>query len=356
MSELPKGWEITTLGSLGTWSSGGTPSRKHLEYYGGSIPWVKTGDLQDSYIELTEEFLTDVGLKNSSAKLFHAGTLLLAMFGATIGRTGLLKIDAATNQACAALIADGLTKDLIPFLWWLLIHKADEFKSIGQGGSQPNISQTLIKQFPTALLPFNEQCRIIAKLDSLFARSRRTREELERIPKLCDRYRQAILAAACSGRLTADWREQNPDLESASELLKRIWKEKLKKHEEPYSQNISTRVRKPKQPVFQDVEDYEIHSWKYTTLETISEEIVDCPHSTPKWTDSGFLCVRTTQFEPFKLRLGNIRYVSKETFEERILRLKPKAGDVLYSREGGILGIACQIPPGLEVGCVANTF
>jgi type I restriction enzyme S subunit len=224
ISELPKGWAITTLGTLGIWSSGGTPSRKHLEYYGGSIPWVKTGDLQDSYVESTEEFLTDIGLENSSAKLFPAGTLLLAMYGATIGRTGLLKIDAATNQACAALIADELTKDLIPFLWWFLIHKTDEFKSIGQGGAQPNISQTLIKQFPIAIPPFNEQRRIVAKLDRLFAHSRRAREELGRVPGLCDRYKQAILAAAFRGDLTADWRKENLDIEPASELLKQAQK------------------------------------------------------------------------------------------------------------------------------------
>jgi type I restriction enzyme S subunit len=209
MSELPKGWEISTLGGLGIWSSGGTPSRKNPEYYGGLIPWVKTGDLQDGYIESTEEFLTDIGLKNSSAKLFPAGTLLLAMYGATIGRTGLLKIDAATNQACAALIADGLTKKLIPFLRWFLIHKADEFKAIGQGGAQPNISQTLIKQFPIALPPLNEQRRIVAKLDRIFARSRRAREELGRVSGLCDRYKQAVLAAAFHGDLTADWRRNS---------------------------------------------------------------------------------------------------------------------------------------------------
>jgi type I restriction enzyme, S subunit len=209
MSELPVGWEITTLGSLGIWSSGGTPSRKYPEYYGGSIPWVKTGDLQDGYIESTEEFLTDIGLRSSSAKIFPAGTLLLAMYGATIGRTGLLKIDATTNQACAALIADGSTKKLISFLWWFLIHKADEFKAIGQGGAQPNISLTLIKQFPLPLPPLPEQHRIVAKLDSLFTRSRRAREELERVPGLCDRYKQAVLAAAFRGDLTADWREEN---------------------------------------------------------------------------------------------------------------------------------------------------
>jgi type I restriction enzyme, S subunit len=216
VSELPKGWKIATLGELGTWSSGGTPSRKNPEYYGGSIPWVKTGDLRDDYIGATEELITDAGLKSSSAKVFPAGTLLLAMYGATIGRTGVLKIDAATNQACAALIAEGLTRDLTPFLWWFFIHKADEFKAIGQGGAQPNISQAIIKDFPVALPPLNEQRRIVAKLDSLFARSRRAREELERVAGLCDRYRRSVLAAAVSGDMTQEWRQSQklPELET----------------------------------------------------------------------------------------------------------------------------------------------
>ncbi|HWY29363.1 MAG TPA: restriction endonuclease subunit S, partial [Candidatus Acidoferrum sp.] len=84
--------------------------------------------------------------------------------------------------------------------------------------------------------------------------------------------------------------------------------------------------------------------WEYHPLETIAETIVDCPHSTPKWTDKGRICVRTNQFKPGVLDLSNPRFVSEETFRERIQRLRPKEGDVLYSREGGILGIACRIP------------
>jgi type I restriction enzyme S subunit len=206
--DLPMGWVETNLGKLGEWSSGGTPSRKQPEYYGGSIPWVKTGDLNNSYIDSVEEFITEDGLKNSSAKIFPSGTLLLAMYGATIGKTGVLKIEAATNQACGALIAEGFTRELIPFLRYFLIHKVDEFKSIGQGGAQPNISQTIIKQFPVSLPPLNEQRRIVDKLDRLGDRHRTARNELSHIPKLIVRYKQVVLAAAISGEMTADWREK----------------------------------------------------------------------------------------------------------------------------------------------------
>jgi type I restriction enzyme, S subunit len=222
MSDLPKGWIESTLGDMGEWSSGGTPSRKNQEYFGGSIPWVKTGDLKDAYIESVDEYITNSGLKNSSAKVFPSGTLLLAMYGATIGRTGVLKIEAATNQACAALISEGVTADIIPFLWQFFIYKSEEFKSIGQGGAQQNISQTIIKEFPVFIPPLAEQHRIVAKLDSLLDRSRRARQDLERIPKLLDRYKQAILSAAFNGDLTSDWREGNAEIETASQLLKNV--------------------------------------------------------------------------------------------------------------------------------------
>jgi type I restriction enzyme S subunit len=92
-----------------------------------------------------------------------------------------------------------------------------------------------------------------------------------------------------------------------------------------------------------------VGEWESGLLEDVAEHIVDCPHSTPKWTESGKLCVRTTAFKPFKLNLTNQKFVSEEIFHSRIARLTPKPGDILYSREGAILGIACQIPAGVEL-------
>jgi type I restriction enzyme S subunit len=209
------------------------------------------------------------------------------------------------------------------------------------GSTRLKLTQEGMKRVIIPLPPLAEQKRIVTKLDNLFAHTRRARQELDHIPKLIERYKQAILSAAFRGDLTADWRKENPNIETAAELLIRIYKEKLQKYEE--------KSKKSKKIVLSNDKDYVIESWKYTTLETIAEEIVDCPHSTPKWVKDGFICVRTTQFERFKLKMDNLRYVSQETFQERILRLKPQAGDILYSREGGILGIACQIPPNVEL-------
>ncbi|MFG1294437.1 restriction endonuclease subunit S [Xanthobacter variabilis] len=201
MSGLPKGWVEATLGEIGEWSSGGTPSRSRPDYYDGDIPWVKTGDLEDRILLDTPEKLTQAGLKNSSAKLFPPGTLLIAMYGATIGKTALLGVPAATNQACAAFLPSGISKNLIPFLWKFVFGKKTEFISAGQGGAQPNISQALIKRFPIDIPPLAEQKRIVAKLDALNAKSARARTELARIETLVSRYKQAVLSNAFSGEL-----------------------------------------------------------------------------------------------------------------------------------------------------------
>jgi type I restriction enzyme S subunit len=89
--------------------------------------------------------------------------------------------------------------------------------------------------------------------------------------------------------------------------------------------------------------------WQIAQLALLSENIVDCPHTTPKWTDHGEICIRTNQLQPGTMNLENSRYVSKETHLERIERLEPTADDILYSREGGILGIACRVPSNVKL-------
>nr|WP_321457991.1 restriction endonuclease subunit S [uncultured Cohaesibacter sp.] len=216
MSELPKGWVDAELGELGTWSSGGTPSRKHSEYYGGEIPWVKTGDLKDCILQETPEKITQEGLENSSAKVFPENTLLIAMYGATIGKTAVLGLPAATNQACAAFLSEGTSRNIVPFLWKYTIAKKSDFIAAGQGGAQPNISQAVIKKFTIHLPPLAEQKRIVGKLDALSAKSARARDHFSRIETLTKRYKQAVLSKAFSGELTKDWRTRNRDVANLS--------------------------------------------------------------------------------------------------------------------------------------------
>ncbi len=207
VSDLPAGWIISQLEEVAQWGSGGTPSRTKPEYYGGKIPWIKTGELGQKYITDTEEKITELGLKNSSAKLFKKGSVAIAMYGATIGKTSILGIDATTNQACAVgFPIDGVvTSD---YLYYYLCSQKESFINSGQGGAQPNISQGIIKSWAIPLAPLHEQKRIAEKLDALLARVDLCQTHLERVPQILKRFRQSVLAAATSGQLTEGWREE----------------------------------------------------------------------------------------------------------------------------------------------------
>ena len=155
----------TTLGEIFEIGSGGTPSKTHPEYYGGSIPWVKTGDLKDEYLYSVEDCITEEGLKNSSAKMYQPGTVLIAMYGATIGATSILKFDACTNQACAAFKP---SKDVMPeYLYYFLRSKQQKFISDGVGGAQPNISAGYLKKVSIDIRTIEEQEKIVTVLDKL---------------------------------------------------------------------------------------------------------------------------------------------------------------------------------------------
>ncbi|MCM5705056.1 restriction endonuclease subunit S [Larsenimonas salina] len=204
-STCPNEWHYTTLGSIAVWGSGGTPSRKNTDYYGGDIPWIKTGDLGPKVLSEASEYITDLGVQKSSAKFFSQGSVVIAMYGATIGKVSILGIDATTNQACGVgQPVSSLTDS--NFLYYLLRNEKDAFIAKGQGGAQPNISQTVIKEHSITLPPLAEQKVIADKLDTLLAQVDSTKARLERIPEILKRFRQSVLAAAVSGRLTEEWR------------------------------------------------------------------------------------------------------------------------------------------------------
>ena len=164
--KLPNGWCETLLGNIGTWQSGATPSRLRKDYYGGSIPWLKTGDLNDGIVQSIPECITERALEETSVKLNPAGSILIAMYGATIGRIGILSKPATTNQACCACV------DYLPekkFLFYFLLANRENFIAMGGGGAQPNISKEKIIHTHIPLPPQQEQHRIVAKIEELFA-------------------------------------------------------------------------------------------------------------------------------------------------------------------------------------------
>ncbi len=164
---LPKGWCVVKLGDIGKWQAGGTPNRSVKEYYGGNIPWLKTGDLNDGFINEIPECITQAGLDNSSAKLNPKDSVLIAMYGATIGKIGILTFPAATNQACCACVDYPVLEKL--YLFYFLLSHRDAFIKQGGGGAQPNISKEIILNTEIPLPPINEQKRIAEMITEVFS-------------------------------------------------------------------------------------------------------------------------------------------------------------------------------------------
>jgi type I restriction enzyme S subunit len=148
---IPQGWEKKKLGEITKTTSGGTPSRGKQDYYKGNIPWVKTKELNDSFILDTEEKISVDAINNSSAKILPSGSVLLAMYGATIGKLGIASKELACNQACCVFLFND--NDVLRwFLYnWLIINRAFLI-SQGKGAAQSNLSQDMIKNFE-AIIP-----------------------------------------------------------------------------------------------------------------------------------------------------------------------------------------------------------
>lgn len=163
--EIPESWKWVRVGNIGTWAAGATPSRTLADYYGGSIPWLKTGDLNDGYVSDIPEYITKLALEKTSVRLNPVGSVLMAMYGATIGKLGILQVEATTNQACCACIPyDGMWNE---YLFYFLMANRQTFIKMGEGGAQPNISKEKIVNALISLPPLAEQKRIVARLKEL---------------------------------------------------------------------------------------------------------------------------------------------------------------------------------------------
>lgn len=184
-------WKKLPLGNVFKTTSGGTPSRKNPAFYNGTIPWVKSGELESNIILDTKEKITQEGINASSAKIFPKGTLLIALYGATIGKLAILGINAATNQAVCGIFDND--EQEIKYLYWFLFHKRRDLIKSGIGGAQPNISQTILKNLEIPLPKKEVQQQIVFKIEELFSELDKGIEELKKAHQQLIVYRQAVL-------------------------------------------------------------------------------------------------------------------------------------------------------------------
>jgi type I restriction enzyme S subunit len=239
-------WQFLQIKDFAHTTSGGTPKRGIADYYGGDIPWVKSGDLNDSILNSCEEYITALGLEKSSAKLFKPETLLIALYGATIGRLSILNFEAATNQAvCGITLPENVD---VKYLFYYLLSIRQKLIDQGKGGAQPNINQQIIKETVVPLAPLDQQKRIVAKIEELFSHIDAGVEGLKKTRRLLKQYRQSVLKAAVTGELTREWREENKDkLESVSVLLERILEQRKAKGK--YKESVEYRFEGELPPI-----------------------------------------------------------------------------------------------------------
>lgn len=197
-------WEKKRLGDICRITSGGTPSRTNKSYWeNGNIPWVKTTELQNNELNSTEEFITQKGLDESSAKIVPKDTILLAMYGQgkTRGMTAYLNIEATTNQACACILPSE-DKNIYPkYIWKFLIGNYENIRNLAIGCNQPNLNSAMVKSIEIPLPPLPEQKRIVEELDTLSEKVRQLQEIYTKQIANCDELKQSLLQKAFEGEL-----------------------------------------------------------------------------------------------------------------------------------------------------------
>ncbi len=223
--EIPKGWEWSRMGSIGDWGAGATPAKGNTSYYGGNILWLRTGELNNSIVNDTEIKITDKALKECSLRLNKAGDVLIAMYGATIGKVAIAGCELTTNQACCACTPIGIFNY---YLFYFLMGSQVDFIKKGEGGAQPNISREKLVAHLMPIPPIQEQHRIVERIKDVlpltdkYAHSQIALDELNR--SINGKLKKSILQEAIQGRLVPQVAEEG----TAQELLEQIKLEKQK--------------------------------------------------------------------------------------------------------------------------------
>ena len=279
-----------------------------------NFSWLKSGELNDGFIDRTEEFITEEGLRNSSAKIYPKGTLVVALYGATVGKTGILTIDAASNQAVCAVIPR--TKEITArYLYWFFRYKRPEFLNSSFGGAQPNISQKVVRKTKLPLPSIELQEQICEFLDAIERRQNGLESiDLPHLPSQLFGIRPIV----------ARIEELAARIEEARELRRRAVEE---------VQILDSRIRG-------NIFDYLSMHHAVSSLDRLSTKITDGEHITPRKCESGHYLLSARNIQNNCIDLRNVDHVDDEEFYRIRKRCDPSTGDVLISCSGSIGKIA----------------
>jgi restriction endonuclease S subunit len=207
-------WKKYRLGEIcSRICSGGTPSSRHDEYYGGNIPWLNTKEIDFKPIFNTEKKITKEGLENSSAKWVEKDSIIVAMYGATAGKTAITKIPLTTNQACCNLTINSTVADY-RFVYYSLANKFNELSLLANGGAQQNLNAQIIKNFVISLPEISTQkfiANILSSLDDKIELNRKINSNLEEQAKaLYSKYASLAIGTARIGDLANEVLDYTP--------------------------------------------------------------------------------------------------------------------------------------------------
>ena len=343
--EIPDNWEWVRLGSIGDWGSGATPSRSVPEYYDGDIPWLKTGDLNDGYIDYIPESISNLALEKTSVRLNPTGSVLIAMYGATIGKVGILTFPATTNQACCACLPIKIYNE---YLFYFLMSQKVAFVKQGEGGAQPNISKEKIIATLMPLPSLAEQYRIVAKIKELLPPIERYGETYLEVNSLNASFpnllKKSILQQAVQGKLVP----QDKNDEPASVLLERIRAEKQKliaegkikkdKNESVIFRRDNSHYEKLNgiERCIDDDIPFEIPAnWMWSKLGNCLD-VRDGTHDTPKYVQTGIPLVTSKILKEGYIDFSTVKYISEYDHNIISQRSKVDKGDILYAMIGSI--------------------
>lgn len=332
---LPQSWLWTTIGDIAILSSGGTPDRGNRSYFKGDIPWVKSGELNYDIITETEETISQEALENSSAKIVPSGTLLIALYGSTVGKLAFLGIDAATNQAVAALKTTSSFES--KYLYYYLLNNRERLLQKRVGGAQPNISQKILQAFPIPLSPLKEQQVIVHQIESLFSKLDEAEKGFKKANNNLITYRHSLLKIAFEGVLTEKWRE-GLSIDANQELaaIKATRKEK-------YETEIENKKGKKIKIDFDFnyKRDDKISSWAISNLDdlvNINARIGWRGLTKKEYTNEGayFLSVHSLNYGK-NVVFKDANFISIERYDESPeIQLKEK--DILLCKDGAGIG------------------
>ena len=353
--ETPANWEWVRLSAtVNKHLGGGTPSKNVSAYWEGDIPWASVKDVGKSkYIDDTIDRISEAGLADSSSNLVPPGQLIVVT-RMGLGKVSINRVPIAINQDLRALCLSSLAAIDYHYIFF------KTYGFVGTGLTVKGIKVEELLNIPFPLPPLAEQYRIVAKVDELM----RLCDSLE-VQQGGREHRRDVLVSASLHHLTNGVNAETvrshanfylkhlPELTRTPDHIGTLRQAILDLavrgflvHE---SSNTVEKHARQQIPTFSSPEVSLPAHWSVLPLTKVASSIVDCPHSTPKWTTEGKICVRTNQFRPGRLDLSSVRFVSESTYLERIRRLEPAENDILYSREGGILGVACRVPPNTQL-------